>query len=266
MPEPQMTPLVCDCHIHSFAKDLQATPGRYAPPCKDLTDYLPEARSCRIARAVVVQASVDGTDNSRLIETLRSAPGIELRGVAMIDPESGPLDAFHAAGVRALRIQDRTRLGRHDLALLPQLARRAAEAGWHVELNTEPERFGVLANRLRDLPTDLAIVLDHIGHVDPAQAGQVSGLCELLDTGRVWVKLAPTRVSRHADYRDLADIVSRIATNYPDRCVWGSDWPHVMTEPPLPEIATMLRFFAETLSPAQWRAVMWSNPERLYGF
>jgi predicted TIM-barrel fold metal-dependent hydrolase len=258
---------VCDCHIHSFDSKGQTSSGSYVPPPKDLGDYLLEARSCHIARAVVVQASVDGTDNSRLVRTLRSASGIEVRGVATIDADTVVnLDELDAAGIRALRIQDRTRLGRNELALLPDVSRRAATMDWHVELNTEPERFDALAEQIQGLPEGQFLVLDHMGHVDPRQAGDLIELCRLLDTGRVWAKLSPTRVSHRDDYRDLAETVSRLASAYPDRCIWGSDWPHVMTEPPLPEIRTMLSFFADVLTGRQFRACMWANPAKLYRF
>lgn len=258
---------ICDCHIHSFAKSAAAGTGAYTPPQKDVSDYVREAMPLGIARAIVVQASVDGTDNSRLVDVLRSRPRIELRGVGMIDPDTADLASLHAAGLRAIRVQDRARLGESDLDRLPALARCAASVGWHIELNTEPRRLAEIAVRLPSLPEGVPLVLDHIAHVDPERPSEADALFRLLDTGRIWVKLSPTRVSRRiGDYGDLAAIVARIGAEYPLQCVWGSDWPHVMTEPPLPEIAPMLALCREVLSAAQFRACMWSNAERLYGF
>ncbi|MEZ5649673.1 MAG: amidohydrolase family protein [Burkholderiaceae bacterium] len=252
--------------MHSFSKDARPSVGRYVPPGKDLTDYRLEAEPNHITRAVVVQASVDGTDNSRIVQLLQSEIGIALRGVAMIDPEATNLQALNAAGIRALRIQDRTRLGLNELDSLPALARRAAEVDWHIELNTEPARYDTLAAQLATLPGGQRLVLDHIGHVDPTDVAQADALCRLLDTGRVWVKLALTRVSRQDDFGDLAGLVARLASGYPDRCLWGSDWPHVMTEPPLPDIGRMLAFLAGVLSEAQMLACTWTNPSQLYRF
>nr|WP_067293994.1 amidohydrolase family protein [Marinobacterium profundum] len=258
---------LCDCHMHVFDRNGAATNARYTPPAKDLSDYLAEATDGRISRAVVIQASVDGTDNSRLVSVLGSATDIELRGVAMIDRDTGGLEELAAAGIRAIRIQDRTRLGRNDLELLPELSRRAAEVGWHVELNTEPQRFDVLAGMVRQLPEGLVLVLDHLGHCNPNVPADLDGLCRLLETGRVWVKLSPTRVSqRIGQYDDLCEMVRRIANGFPDRCVWGSDWPHVMTEPPLPETADMLTFLSNVLSSTQFEACLSTNPAVLYRF
>lgn len=264
MPVPELAP-VCDCHIHSFEKGRERPGAAYRPPEMDLTDYLPEARANGIARAVIIQASVDGTDNGGLLRALGSAPdGLVLRGVAMISPQTTGLDELAAAGVHALRIQDRTRLGLNDLEMLPLLSKRAAEMGWHIELNTEPERFGRLSAALS---VGTKIVLDHFGHIDPAQPQQLEALMRLLDSGRVWVKLAPTRVSqRPQDYRDLTIAVSTLTSRFPDRCVWGSDWPHVMIDPPLPRISVMLDLLRDAIAPAAQRACLWDNPARLYGF
>ncbi|PLX35644.1 MAG: 2-pyrone-4,6-dicarboxylate hydrolase [Hyphomicrobiales bacterium] len=267
MTEQQEPGRICDCHIHSFARHDTPVRGAYAPPQKDIQDYGLEARPLGIVRAIIVQASVDGTDNSRLVSVLENQSQLELRGVGMIDPDTADLDSFHSAGMRAIRIQDRARLGLSALDTLPTLARLAASFNWHIELNTEPKSFCDIAIALPNLPENTLLVLDHIGHVDPEKPEDVESLLRLLDTGQVWVKLSLTRVSKRVGvYTDLVPLISRICTNYPQQCIWGSDWPHVITQPPLPEIAPMLALFREVLSPEQFKACMWFNPEKLYGF
>jgi len=212
---------------------------------------------------VVVQASVDGTDNSRLVEVLSVQGPVALRGVAMIDA-GADLPALHTAGVRATRVQDRARLGDSALDGLPEVARRVAELGWHIELNTEARSFERIAAMLPDLPEGTRLVFDHIGHVDPAEP---DALFRLLDTGRIWVKLSPTRVSTDVGrYADLSALIERIGTVCPDRIIWGSDWPHVMTPAPLPEIPPMLKLCRDALSGDAFDRCMWDNPERLYDF
>ncbi|NVK46251.1 MAG: amidohydrolase family protein [Rhodobacteraceae bacterium] len=255
--------MITDCHMHSFAKDAPPKTGAYAPPKRDIRDYMAEAAPLGVRRAVVVQASVDGTDNSRLVAALSTEGPVALRGVAMIDADAN-LPALHAAGIRAIRIQDRARLGDSALGQLPDLADRVAEVGWHIELNTEPHSFDRIGAMLPDLPADVLLILDHIGHVDPDAP---DALFRLLDTGRIWVKLSPTRVSTDIGrYADLSALMTRLGTDFPDQILWGSDWPHVMTPEPVPEIPPMLELCRTAFSADTFRRCMWDNPETLYGF
>ncbi|PZX10980.1 putative TIM-barrel fold metal-dependent hydrolase [Palleronia aestuarii] len=255
--------MITDCHIHSFAKTEAPQTGAYVPPARDISDYMNEAAPLGVRRAVVVQASVDGTDNSRLVDVLGTEGSVALRGVAMIDADAD-LQALHAAGIRATRVQDRARLGDSALDQLPGLAKRVAEVGWHIELNTEPRSFDRLAGMVADLPDGLRLILDHMGHVDPAAP---SPLFRLLETGRVWAKLSPTRVSTDiGHYGDLSALIERLGAAYPDQIIWGSDWPHVMTSEPVPEIPPMLELCRGALSQDSFTRCMWGNPERLYGF
>lgn len=266
MTQPSPAPL-CDCHIHVFSASRPYAEASYQPPRKGIEDFREEAMVESIGRAVLVQASIDGTDNSYLLEVLRNAEHIQLRGVAMIDEHTQGLAEMAEAGVRAVRIQDRTRLGINDLQRLPVLAARAFEQDWHVELNTEPQRYAVLQALLGQLPAGQALVLDHFGHIAPGSADNLADLCRLLDSGRVWVKLAPTRVSRQTGrYDDLAGPLRHLLAHYPERCLWGSDWPHVMTPPPLPRSAEMLAFFRRELNSDQLQACLVENPAALYRF
>ncbi|MGG2399131.1 amidohydrolase family protein [Pseudomonas sp. SH1-B] len=266
MSQPGAAPL-CDCHIHVFAPGRHYPGASYQPPGKSIAAFREEAQVPDMGRAVLVQASIDGTDNSHLLEVLRSSTDLELRGVVMIDEDTGNLAELAAAGVRGIRIQDRTRLGINDLPRLPALAARAAEQDWHVELNTEPQRYAALQAQLGRLPAGQALVLDHCGQIDPASADDLAGLSRLLDSGRVWVKLAPTRVSRQPGrYDDLAPALRHLLGQYRERCLWGSDWPHVMTAEPLPQSADMLALLRRELDSAQLQACLVDNPALLYRF
>ena len=259
--------ILCDSHMHVFSHDEVIQSSKYVAPAKDLSDFIVEATTKDIGRAVVIQASIDGTDNSRLLETLLHHDQLSLRGVAMIDEQSGDLETLAHAGVRALRIQDRTRLGINDLDRLPELAAKGAEVDWHVEINTEPARYERLRSLLNTLPAGQSVVLDHFGHCDPFNLEQRIQLCRLLDTGRVWIKLAPTRVSQQVGhYQDLTSIVQTLAGQYTERCLWGSDWPHVMTAEPLPKTTDMLNFYKDVLTTEQFVACFSRNPARLYRF
>lgn len=255
--------MITDCHLHSFARTTSLQTGAYVPPARDIVDYMTEAAPLGVRRAVVVQASVDGTDNSRLTDVLSVQGPVALRGVAMIGA-GADLPGLHTAGFRATRIQDRARLGDSALETLPEVANRVAEVGWHIELNTEPRSFERITDMLPDLPEDICLILDHIGHVDP-EAPET--LFRLMETGRVWVKLSPTRISHDIGrYADLSGLIERIGVRFPDQTIWGSDWPHVMTAEPVPAIPPMLDLCRSALSTDAFQRCMWDNPERLYGF
>ncbi|SPF81752.1 amidohydrolase family protein [Pseudoprimorskyibacter insulae] len=261
--------MICDCHIHSFAKGITREGASYAPPEQDLADYwADEAQANGITRAVIVQASVDGTDNSAVLQALTAPPkGMETRGVAMISDKTEGLAEMTAAGVRAARIQDSAKLGISQLGQLPALAARVAEFDWHMELNTAPSRFDLVTDALRAMPEGQPLVLDHMGHIDPQSPKDLDALLALMETGRVWVKLAPTRVSALAHrYDDLETPITRLMAAFPERCLWGSDWPHVMTPPPVPRIAPMLDLCQRVLTPAQQGLLFDTNPAQLYRF
>ena len=178
--------MITDCHLHSFAKTAARQSDIYVPPARDIHDYMDEAAPLGVRRAVVVQASVDKTDNSRLMDVLSAKGPVALRGVAMIDAAADLL-ALNAAGVRATRIQDR------------------------------------IAEMLPGLPEGMRLVLDHVGHVDPTAPDTIF---RLLQTDRVWVKLSPTRISSDIGrYGDLVALIERIGTAFPEQIIWGSDWP-----------------------------------------
>lgn len=255
--------MITDCHLHSFSRTPAPQSGAYLPPPKDIADYMEEAAPHGVRRAVIVQASVDGTDNSRLKQSLSIEGPVLLRGVGMVDCDTD-LPDLYAAGVRATRVQDRARLGDSALETLPDIAIRVAEVGWHIELNTEPRSFGRIVQMLPDLPEHTLLILDHMGHVLPTDPDP---LFRLMETGRVWTNLSPTRVSCDIGrYADLSDLVAGIGARFPEQIIWGSDWPHVMTPEPVPTIPPMLDLCRATLSTDVFQRCMWDNPERLYGF
>ena len=258
---------LCDSHIHVFDKGEVQTSGAYLPPKKGITEFVQEACVANMGRAVLIQASVNGTDNSHLLRTLAEPGKLALRGVVMVDEDSHNLGAMSDLGVVALRVQDRSLVGIRDFDRVVSAAHMGAEQGWHVELNTEPDRFEALLGLLPTLPQNQPLVLDHMGHCDPESERDRSQLYRLLDTGRVWVKLAPTRVTRHpTDLSDLTTLVSELASRYTERCVWGSDWPHVMTEEPLPQSEHLLACYQNMMTSAQFDACLSHNPAVLYRF
>ena len=89
----------------------------------------------------------------------------------------------------------------------------------------------------------------------------------LLDSGRAWIKTCSYRVSTAgAPYADAEANVKAIVARAPERCVWGTDWPHPQMNP-LPEPGQQLDFFMDWVpNQALQQRILVDNAARLYGF
>ena len=275
-PPPAVRPLppgTCDTHMHVFgpAERYPLAAGRnYTPQPVGLDDYLPVMETLGIDRAVLVQPSVYGTDNSALLEALARMPE-RLRAVVVVPPDvpDTELVALHEAGVRGIRVNRRNPGG---LALedIGTLARRIAPLGWHIQLQIELARGPDLASLARHCPVPL--VIDHFGLLDPrwpVAPGPFADLLRLMEGGAFWLKLsAPYRISAAGcPYADLMPFVSALTTHRPDRLLWASDWPHSEMWSDIPddiELAGALGL--PQLPAAVRRQILIDNPASLYGF
>jgi predicted TIM-barrel fold metal-dependent hydrolase len=76
------------------------------------------------------------------------------------------------------------------------------------------------------------------------------------------------RISGEAPpYADTIPLARALADAAPDRCVWGSDWPHVNFRGTMPNTGDLLDLLADWVPDAARRdAILTTNPHRLYGF
>src|SRR3974390_714316 len=101
-PKFEFPPLACDCHAHICGPQAvyKYIPERiYSPPDALLPDYRRLLAALGCTRAVLVQPSFYGTDNSAMLAAMKDA-GAAFRGVAVIGDDATPrdLEAMHAAG------------------------------------------------------------------------------------------------------------------------------------------------------------------------
>src|SRR5437763_15788470 len=96
-----------DTHAHVFSALSPAVAGaRYRPPYSaDLDTWRSQWAAAGITHGVVVQPSFFGADNRESLDTIAS-DARHLRGVAVVPPgtDEATLGRFHAAGVRAIRL------------------------------------------------------------------------------------------------------------------------------------------------------------------
>ena len=268
----------CDTHAHIMgpASRYEYSPARvYTPPDCLLADYLHMLDTLGVERAVLVQPSVYGTDNTVMLEAMKAAGG-RLRGVAVVgeDISDDELKDLDAAGVRGVRVnivdvKDR-KPGTLPLASLQKLARRVAPLGWHMEFLMHADEFPDLDDTLGDFPVE--VVLGHLGYLTigktPDDAG-FQALARLVKSGRAWVKLTgPYRITAAPlPYPDTVPFARALLEANPERVLWGSDWPHVMLKGRMPNDGDLADMIAEWIpDAAQREQVLARNPAKLYRF
>lgn len=271
-PKQQAPALTCDCHFHIFGpydKYPLSTGRTYNPPPALVPDYLAMAEKLGIQRMVVVQASVSGTDNAVTLGAVRQFGQHRARAVAVIDDSftSVALQQMHADGVRGVRFNLASGNGT-PVEQLETVARRIAPLGWHIQVYIDGETFADMAPALARLPVE--IVIDHCGGVKAAlglEHPQFRALLGLLDSGNAWIKVCSYRVSSTGQpWADPAPNVQAFVAGFPERCVWGTDWPHPQMNP-RPEAGLLLDQFFEWVPDAATRQrILVDNPAKLYGF
>jgi predicted TIM-barrel fold metal-dependent hydrolase len=282
-PRAPRTPLprgACDCHAHICGPAVTYPYGAeriYTPPDATIESYRHLLATLGLERAVLVQPSVYGTDNSAMLAALRSA-GRGFRGVAVVEPAiaAAEVAALHRAGVRGVRLNlvDR-RAGRNavPLEIVRALANRIAPFGWHIEFLVNLDAALGFAAAIADLA--VPIVLGHLGYPRAGARGwsaapAFADLLAMLAGGRCWIKLTgPYRISAAADlpYDDVDAAAARLVQAAPGRLVWGSDWPHVMMKKPMPNDGPLCDLLARWIpDDATRRRILVANPIELYGF
>jgi predicted TIM-barrel fold metal-dependent hydrolase len=278
----------CDCHVHLFGPFARYPLDRrrlYTPDPALASDLLAMLNGAGVARAVLVQPSAYGTDNRCMLDAMADYPR-RLRGVVVIDPDIAEpeLARMHALGVRGTRLNLATAggtSGDETARLVERLAAKIAPLGWHLQVFVTLDIIAAIAPLVRRLPVD--VVFDHMGLAQAARGVAQPGLStlvELMQTGRVWVKLSGTyRVSDDIYGNAHVSALARalIAANR-DRVVWASDWPHigfhphhVDGEPPHSEYrridyGRLLSSFADWADGDDIARILVRNPARLYDF
>lgn len=226
----------CDVHMHILYPESQfpyqpGNEGRFPPFSVD--DYTKTASDLGIERCVVVVIPLYGDDNRCVYQALDDLP-LESRGVIALKPDAANSEFEKAksqgcVGISTFMLRG---AGVIDWPQLPELAKRAADFDMHIDLqldgNELPEHIDVLKN----LPCDL--VIDHIGKFlnppTPVDDPAVQCLFELIDKGRTYVKLSAageTSTDAPPYMKDSGAIAHALASRFPDRCFWASNWPHL---------------------------------------
>jgi 2-pyrone-4,6-dicarboxylate lactonase len=261
------------CHVFGPGSRFPYAPERRYTPCDapkeklwGLRDYL------GFERNVIVQATCHGSDNGALADALRSSGG-RARGVATVTAgvSDGELAELDQAGVRGVRFNFVRRLvDTTPREVLFDIARRVAPLGWHVVIYFEAAELPELYDFFASLPA--TVVVDHMGRPDvskPVDGPEFELFVRLMrEHPNVWSKVScPDRLSKNGppDYADVVPFARRLVERFPDRVLWGTDWPHPNLKSHMPDDGDLVDIVPRIAATAQLqRALLVDNPARLY--
>lgn len=260
------------CHVFGPASRFLFAPGRRYTPVDAPKEKLFALRDhLGLSRNVIVQASCHGTDNSAMVDALHAAGG-RARGVAVLaeDAPEEEIDRLHAAGVRGVRFNFLRRLvGEAPRESYRRIAERVAPRGWHFVVYFEGADLPGLVPFLTALPGP--VVVDHMGRPDisagPEGAGFRAFLSLLDSQPRIWVKVScPERLTLAGPpYDDVVPFARLLVARYPDRVLWGTDWPHPNMRSHMPDDGALVDMIPRIApDPAAQRRLLVDNPMRLY--
>ena len=281
-PRLKVPPHSCDAHMHIFGPASRYpfdAARNYTPPDALLPSYLSMIDTLGIERAVFVQPSVYGTDNTCHLDAIREMGLDRARGVAVVavDVDHRHLQHLDACGFRGARFNVVHQGGSSPLDGLANLGRRVADFGWHIQVFIRGNRLEDIAERLLALPGDF--VIDHLGNMDSDQGIDQSGfvlLRRLLESGKCWVKLSGAyRFDLDGPpYAKAAPFARALVQTNPERLVWATDWPHpdipgasLQSNGEMPDDAVLLDALLDWAPDEAVRhRILVENPERLYRF
>jgi len=268
-------PGAVDAHCHVFGPTdvFPYAPERKYTPCDAPKETLFALRDfLGFSRNVIVQATCHGADNRALVDALKASNGLA-RGIATVKAtvSDAELKALDEAGVRGVRFNFVKRL----VDATPRetyfsIAERIAKLGWHIVVYFEAHELADLIPFLNALPT--TIVVDHMGRPDLAKGVDHADFRRFVDlmaaNPKIWSKVTcPERLSLSGPpgYDDFVPFARALVEAFPDRVLWGTDWPHPNMTTHMPDdgdLTNMIPRMAPT--PDERQALLVGNPMRLY--
>jgi 2-pyrone-4,6-dicarboxylate lactonase len=261
------------CHVFGPGDRFPYAPERKYTPCDAPKEKLWELRDfLGFERNVIVQATCHGADNRALVDALEDADGMA-RGIASVKADVGDaeLESLHAAGVRGVRFNFVKRLvDALPREPLKKIAARIKPLGWHVVIYFEARELPELYDFFVSLPT--TVVVDHMGRPDvalPVDGPEFGLFLKLMrEHENFWSKVTgPERLTKSGppDYGDVVPFGRRLVETFPDRVLWGTDWPHPNMKSHMPDDGTLVDFIPK-IAPTEdlQRRLLVDNPMRLY--
>ncbi len=262
------------CHVFGPGDDFPYAPERKYTPCDAGKDALFALRDhLDFARNVIVQATCHGADNRAMVDALIHSNG-KARGVATVRPDfsEAELLAMHEAGVRGVRFNFVKRL----VDLKPDTYYRGiidkiAAFGWHIVVYFEAADLDQRWDFFTSLPT--IVVVDHMARPDVTKAvdgPEFARFLSFMERDNIWAKVTcPERLSQmpQPGYADFVPFARTVVKRFPDRVLWGTDWPHpnLNMVGHMPDDGALVDLIPAIAPTAELqRKLLVDNPTRLY--
>lgn len=268
------------CHVFGPGEKFPYAPERKYTPCDASKEQLFALRDLLgFERNVIVQATCHGADNSALVDALESANG-KARGVATVrrDVSEEELQRLHKAGVRGVRFNFVKRLvDTAPTETLMEIANKIAPLGWHIVIYFEAADLAEYWDFFTSLPT--TVVVDHMGRPDvtkPVDGPEFELFVKLMrEHKNFWSKVScPERLSvtgpkalngEQYAYIDVVPFARRLVQEFPDRVLFGTDWPHPNLKDHMPDDGLLVDYVAQIApTESERQRLLVDNPIRLY--
>ena len=260
------------CHVFGPGHIFPFAPERKYTPCDASREQLFALRDfLGFDKNVVVQATCHGADNAALLDVLEHSDD-RARGVVTVKPdiEVAELERMHALGVRGVRFNSVKRLvdPKPD-DYYRAIVEKIAPLGWHVVLYFEPADLAEKRDFFASL--GVPVVVDHMGRPDvtkPLDNPEFAAYLDFASSADVWTKVScPDRlsVSGSPAYSDVVPFAKHIVETYPDRVLWGTDWPHPNMKKEMPDDGILVDYVPTiATTPALQEKLLVTNPTTLY--
>lgn len=273
---PEFTPpaeaVDAHCHVFGPADLFPFSPERKYTPCDASKEQLFALRDhLGFRKNVIVQASCHGKNNDALIDALETAGNLA-RGVAVVgsDVTSEELERMHSVGVRAVRFNFVKRLvDTTPKEVFLEIVEKIKPFGWHIVVYFEAQDLPELKPFLTSLPT--TVVVDHMGRPDVVKGVDDQDFQEfvamLRDHPNFWTKVScPERLSvAGPPYEDVIPFARHLVEQFPDRVLWGTDWPHPNMKSHVPDDGLLTDIIPQiAVTPELQKSLLVDNPNRLY--
>ncbi len=266
----------CDAHCHVFGpgdKFPYAPTSTYTPPDAPKEKLATLHDTLGIDRAVIVQASCHGIDNSAMLDAIASSDG-RYRGVCNASDtfSDAEFERLHEGGIRGVRFNFVKHLGgAPDLEKMWAVVRHVEDLPWHVELHFDAGDLLEFEDVIDDIP--LPVVIDHMARVPVADGVQQAPFQALLrkfaESDHLWIKISGSeRISDAGPpFTDAVPFAQALIDVAADRVIWGTDWPHPNILKFMPNDGDLVDLIPAMIADEKTqKMVLVENPQRLFGF